>query len=446
MKGWYHIISGLLLLISGWSCQKPDDDLAKELTLSGLVSNVSTFGGRNGFIDLTIAGGTLPYSIIWSTGEVTEDIDSLFAGTYIVQVSDAGNQQVSDTFIIAQPEPEALRLTASVTQVDRYGGANGSISITVTGGVPPIVYAWSTGETTCDVVNLVAGIYIVVVQDACQALIGDTFEITQPSPDAVVIDYSVSHPSATGFSDGIIDLTISGGYPPFSCLWSTGSTKEDLNSLGAGIYHVIVTDSEDQVGMADIVLSDSLKDYDGNAYSIVKIGGQYWMGENLKVTHAPDGTPVTGYAFGDNESKVSIYGRLYTWDVAMNGAIVEEAQGICPIGWHVPSDEEFKVLEMHLGMTRAQADKVNIWRGTGVGASLIYGGASGYDAMLSGRRLPGGAYSLLGTMEYMWSSTEYGDSYAWRRCLDIDSDLVGRWNTFQKSYGFSVRCVKDNEQ
>lgn len=438
------IVFGFILLIACWHCQKPDEDMAMELTLSGIVSDVTIFGGGNGFIDLSITGGSQPYNIMWSTGECTEDIDSLCAGTYIVQVSDAGNRQATDTFVVAQPEPAALRLAASVTDVDRYGGANGSIRLTVTGGVPPYIYTWSTGETTADVANLVAGVYIVSVKDVRQELVSDTFEITQPSPDAVVIDYSVSHPSATGCSDGVIDLTISGGYPPFTCLWSTGSTNEDPNNLGAGIYHVKVTDSEDQVGMADIVLSDSLKDIDGNAYSIVKIGGQYWMGENLKVTHAPDGTPVTGYAFGDNESKVSVYGRLYTWDVAMNGSVVEEAQGICPIGWHVPSDEEFKVVEMHLGMTRAQADEVNTWRGTGVGTSLIYGGASGYDAMLSGRRIPGGAYSLLGTMEYMWTSTEYAGSYAWRRCLDIDSDLVGRWNTFQKSYGFSVRCVRDN--
>lgn len=169
------------------------------------------------------------------------------------------------------------------------------------------------------------------------------------------------------------------------------------------------------------------------------------MGENLKVTHAPDGNPVTGYAYGNDENKVAIYGRLYTWDVAMNGTTVEEAQGICPCGWHVPSDEEFKILEMELGMTRLEADKGNTWRGTGVGTSLISGGASGYNAVLAGRRSSAGDYYLLGAYEYMWTSTEFG-SNAWRRCLDIHSDLAGRWNTFSKSYGFSVRCVKDNEQ
>jgi len=97
---------------------------------------------------------------------------------------------------------------------------------------------------------------------------------------------------------------------------------------------------------------------------------------------------------------------------------------------------------MFLGMSRAEADMENTWRGDGVGTRLIIGGSSGYNARLCGRRSSGGAYSLLDVFEYMWTSTEYGDC-AWRRCLDINSDLCGRWNTFPKSYGFSVRCIKN---
>ncbi len=297
MKNRLFLLAVILLSFISWSCHDPEKETPDVLIVSGVVSNVSAFGGSDGYIDLTVGGGTQPYSFQWSTGAVTEDIDNLHAGSFVVLVSDAGNQEVSDTFVITQPE---------------------------------------------------------------------------------------------------------------------------------------------------ITLSDSLIDYDGNRYSIVKIGEQFWMGENLKVTHAPDGKPVTGYAYGNDENNVAVYGRLYTWDVAMNGTTVEEAQGICPCGWHVPSDEEFKILEMELGMTRLEADMENIWRGSGVGTSLISGGASGYNAVLAGRRSSAGDYYLLGVYEYMWTSTEFG-SNAWRRCLDIHSDLVGRWNTFPKSFGFSVRCVKDNE-
>jgi uncharacterized protein (TIGR02145 family) len=87
---------------------------------------------------------------------------------------------------------------------------------------------------------------------------------------------------------------------------------------------------------------------------------------------------------------------------------------------------------------------VNVWRGSPAGTMMKAGGESGYEAHMAGRRSSGGAFSLMGRMEYMWTSTEYGTSLAWRRCLDAQSPAVGRWNTFPKSYAFSVRCVKDD--
>lgn len=119
------------------------------------------------------------------------------------------------------------------------------------------------------------------------------------------------------------------------------------------------------------------------------------------------------------------------------------ARGICPAGWHLPSDDEVKTLEIHLGMTQAQADMTNAWRGDGVGTMLLLGGSSGYDALLSGIWF-GSYFTLLGQYEYVHTSTEYG-SYAWRRCLRNTTTDVGRWNTFPKSYGLSVRCVLDPE-
>jgi uncharacterized protein (TIGR02145 family) len=86
----------------------------------------------------------------------------------------------------------------------------------------------------------------------------------------------------------------------------------------------------------------------------------------------------------------------------------------------------------------------NTWRGEGIGTSLIMGGQSGYEALLSGRRSSNGSYILLHQFEYVWTSSEYGAAYAWRRCLNIMDTKVGRWNTFPKSYAFSVRCIKNN--
>jgi uncharacterized protein (TIGR02145 family) len=207
---------------------------------------------------------------------------------------------------------------------------------------------------------------------------------------------------------------------------------------------VTVTDQQQQTSQKTIILTDVLTDIDENIYTIVKIGEQTWMKENLKVTHNPSGIAIVSYAYDNDVNNVDTYGRLYTWDVAMDSMAEEESQGVCPSGWHIPSDDEFKTLEIYLGMTPADADLVNTWRGSGIGTSLKAGGNSGYDALLCGRMASNGFFSLLDQYEYVWTSTEYG-SNAWRRCLDISSTMVGRWNTFPKSYAFSVRCIKNED-
>ena len=115
---------------------------------------------------------------------------------------------------------------------------------------------------------------------------------------------------------------------------------------------------------------------------------QTWMQQNLRVTLAPDGSGIESniYIIDGIPVNEETYGRLYTWDVAMNGSTVENSQGICPDGWHIPSDEEWKELEIHLGMTRQEADMTNTWRGYGAGTKLAQGGESGYEALFAGRR------------------------------------------------------------
>jgi len=93
-------------------------------------------------------------------------------------------------------------------------------------------------------------------------------------------------------------------------------------------------------------------------------------------------------------------------------------------------------------MSSSQAYLVNAWRGTNQGTQLKYGGSSGFDALLAGR-VGYGVYSLLNLYEYTWTSSQYGTTYAWRRCLQQSDSRVGRWNTFPKGYGFSIRCIKN---
>ncbi len=187
---------------------------------------------------------------------------------------------------------------------------------------------------------------------------------------------------------------------------------------------------------------------DGKSYRTVKIGNQCWMAENLNVGQAvnftsgqSDNGVIEKYVYNNDAQNGSVYGGLYTWNEAMNYSIVKGSQGICPEGWHVPTDQEWQEMEMALGMTQSEALKANTWRGTDQGTQLGPGGGSGYDALYSGRSVPGFGFTALETFEYIWTSNESGIN-AWRRCLDISSPKVGRYDSFPKTYGMSVRCVR----
>ncbi len=220
--------------------------------------------------------------------------------------------------------------------------------------------------------------------------------------------------------------------------------------------------------------ASTVTDFDGNIYNTVQIGSQCWMKENLKTTHYADGTAlvdgtttgdITGYystkywfVYNNHLTYKATYGLLYTWAAVMNGATSSSAnpsgvQGACPTGWHVPSDMEWKQMEVFLGMTQAEADAVG-YRGTTEGGNLkattIWNNpntgannSSGFTALPGGLRFIEGSFSNQGESGYWWTATEGSSSGGWYRHLLHYNPLVGRYDT-NKGYGFSVRCLRDN--
>ncbi len=207
--------------------------------------------------------------------------------------------------------------------------------------------------------------------------------------------------------------------------------------------------------------------FDGHTYALVGIGTQCWFAENLRSDNYRNGDPIPGNltdsqwtsissgaqtVYGEGSSAVhdgstdevanlATYGRLYNWYA------VNDSRGLCPSGFHVPSDEEWIALEIALGMTSSQANTTG-WRGTNQGVQMktsLWGGtnSSGFSALPGGRRDDdlGGYFSNLGEHGFWWSSTTYGNG-AWYRDLSADSELVNRSPYFSR-YGFSVRCVRD---
>ena len=200
-------------------------------------------------------------------------------------------------------------------------------------------------------------------------------------------------------------------------------------------------------------------------YTTVQIGTQCWLAENLNIATAEaDKGDCSGYGSkycpSNHSPYCDTYGGLYQWATMMCGEASSDfepsgVQGICPNGWHIPSDNEWKTLEMNQGMSQATADLVD-WRGDDEGSKLAGNaalwvdgaldghanfGTSGFVVLPAGYRETDGMYGNLGTFAYVWSSLESDDS-AWRRRLGYTYTDVYR-GTYGKLCSLSVRCLKD---
>src|SRR5680860_182511 len=181
-----------------------------------------------------------------------------------------------------------------------------------------------------------------------------------------------------------------------------------------GTINYTITNNSAPVVMSTLAITDPA--------NWLAIGTQVWAKANLNV-----GTMVTGvtaqtnnatlekYCYNDTESNCTTYGGLYQWGEAMQYVTTQGAQGICPASSHIPSDNDWKVLEMQLGMTQAQADTTG-WRGTDQGTQLKPGGTSGLSMPLAGNRYPDGSFHWLSSYGFLWSSSESSTS-AWKRYL-----------------------------
>lgn len=209
------------------------------LTLDFDITDISCNGNADGAVNMTINGGTEPYDILWSNSLQSEDLNNLLAGVYTVTVSDQNDCVVTDTAEIT--EPTEITLNLAPTNVTCNGQRNGQIDLTVTGGTPTYRYHWSNGGRTEDIDNLRPGTYIVQVIDARNCTKNGTAEISEPPPlQANLTGENVSY---YGESDGAIQLSVSGGTPPYEYAWSNGATTQHLDSIGEGDYYVTVTDS-----------------------------------------------------------------------------------------------------------------------------------------------------------------------------------------------------------
>ena len=225
---------------------------------------------------------------------------------------------------------------------------------------------------------------------------------------------------------------------------------------------------------------------DGHVYKMVTLGEQVWMAENLAYlpsvslpTSGSSSSPYyyvydyngTSYTEAKTTTNYQTYGVLYNWKAAMNGAASSGSnpsgvQGVCPEGWHLPSDAEWTQLETYLtnngykydgsigGSNVREKLAVALVANFGWESSTNEGAAgntdypeyrykSGFSALPGGYRNYSGTFGVIGNYGYWWSSTQDSTNYAWFRYLNYSYSDVGRNFGHHKASGFSVRCLRD---
>jgi uncharacterized protein (TIGR02145 family) len=204
---------------------------------------------------------------------------------------------------------------------------------------------------------------------------------------------------------------------------------------------------------------------DGQEYLTVSIGEQCWMARNLNVGEQIPGSQfpqpndiIEKHCYDDDPANCEIYGGLYRYEEMMQYQLEEKAQGVCPDGWHIPSDNEWKIMEMALGMTQEQADSTGLrglggeggrlktpetppWEEPNEGANNV----TGFSALPSGNIQADGTYYGLGIFTDFWTSTttiHMENTVAWYRLLAHYADEIER-TLGDLRWGTPVRCIKD---
>lgn len=214
-----------------------------QIVLSGTQTPATNSTTADGGYDLTVSGGTAPFTFAWSNAATTEDITGVLAGAYSVIVTDSAGCSETLAINIDSLTGAALPLivTVSVTNEICFGDNNGAIDISVTGGVAPYTYVWNIGDTTQDLSNIPAGTYFVTVMDSDTSSTVDSI-VVGGNPE-IIITSVMTPPTSGTASDGALDVSVSGGTAPYAYLWSNAMTTEDIMNLGIGSYTITVTDS-----------------------------------------------------------------------------------------------------------------------------------------------------------------------------------------------------------
>lgn len=450
-----------------------------EVSWTGVASPPDCHGSENGSIStMSTEGGTPPYLYEWSGpngfSATTPNITGLQPGFYQLVVTDSLGCDVYGFQYLMEPEMLTIDPSASITPASCTGACTGAISgVFVSGGTEPYFYSWTTGDTLPDLVNLCAGTFSLTITDAhgCQANQSFTVDQEPLLPVSVTISAS-ANPVNFGTSVTLTAVPVNGGDNPVY-QWKINGTVigSDTNVF---IYNPVNQDtvtctltSDLQCSSGNPAISEPLViginpntapcpgvptvDYGGQTYHTILIGNQCWFRENLNIGTRIDGTSsqtnntlIEKYCYNNSEDSCTVYGGLYQWNEMMQYVTTPGTQGICPTGWHIPTDAEWSVLVNYLGGSAVAGKKLKEsgtahWQSPNLFADNL----SGFSALGGGyRRADIGLFSSIMTGSHYYSSTDTNTTQVWKRFLSWDAGSIQR-NANVKNNGFSVRCIKD---
>ncbi len=220
---------------------------SRPLSIATTQVPATCFNVADGSSSALVSGGTPGYTYVWNTNPVqtTSLVQHLSSGTYSVTVTDKNGCVASVPIVISQPQ--AINVSSTIQNVSCFGGRDGSLAVSASGGTGPYNYTWNTTpvQSAAVLLNLTAGAYSLTLSDAngCVAQLNET--VTEPSAVNATIISSID-PVCFGDLNGRINSGSSGGTPPYQYSWNTVPMQQTPSAmnLGAGNYLLTVTDAK----------------------------------------------------------------------------------------------------------------------------------------------------------------------------------------------------------
>lgn len=244
----------------------------------GLVANVSSntscASSPDGAVDVNVTGGTAPFIYTWSNSATTEDIANVFAGNYALSITDSNGCANSIMAVVTTDSSKLIDIAVdTVMSASCNTIANASVSINVTGGKGAYSYAWSNGDTTKNLSNILSGDYTVTVTDSVGC--SKSLLISVPVDSTNLLTIGLDSAITTGClasTRGAINITPSGGTTPYSYMWSNNATTQDLTGITAGSYTLTLTDDNGCTAQRTVSLAvDTTKSVKLAVDSVVKV-------------------------------------------------------------------------------------------------------------------------------------------------------------------------------